>query len=121
MATNRPLQILLLLLALVPTAIVIVTTAYLLLAGETATFNWQSKIWPAVVLHTLSISAFWAHASANKRLAPGRLARGFCNSLSPLLARRLHRHRIDLTAACCFDQAGSVGAIGLVAPHIRAH
>jgi hypothetical protein len=73
MATNRPLQILLLLLALVPTAIVIVVAVYLLLAGETATFNWQSEIWPVGALQVLAIAAFWAHASTNKRLAPGEI------------------------------------------------
>ena len=41
--------------------------------------------------------------------------------LQPLLARRLHRHRGDLPAACGLDQSGRIGAVGLVATHVRAH
>ena len=73
MTANRPLQILLLVLALLPTTIVAVMGARLLLAGETSLLNWQSTIWPAVALQVVAIALFWAHASGNKQLASGEI------------------------------------------------
>ena len=73
MAHHRLLKALLLALAVLPCAIVAVMAAHIWLSGETETFNWQSKIWPVVVLQLGAIGAFWAHASTNKQLAPGEL------------------------------------------------
>ncbi len=71
MTANRPFQILLLVLALLPTAIAAAIAAYLLLAGETDAFNWQSTIWLVVALQAVSIVLFWVHASNNKQLEVG--------------------------------------------------
>jgi glycopeptide antibiotics resistance protein len=71
MASNQLSKILLLALAATPTAIVMLAAAYLLLAGETASFNWQTKIWPVVALEVIAIVAFSIHADRNKSLAPG--------------------------------------------------
>ena len=73
MSSNRPLQFLLFVLALLPCVIVAVIAARIWLAGETETLNWHSSIWPVVVLQLISIGAFWAHANSNKQLAPGEL------------------------------------------------
>ena len=73
MAINRLVQPLLLTIALLPCAIVVVLVLHVWLNGETDTLNWQSAIWPVVVLQLLALAAFWAHAASNARLAPGEL------------------------------------------------
>ena len=71
MASNRLSKILLLVLAVAPTVIVTLAAAYLLLAGETASFNWHTKVWPVVIIQIVAIVAFSFHADSNKSLAPG--------------------------------------------------
>lgn len=66
-------QMLLLVLALLPSVIVAVIAAQIWLSGDAASYDWQSKIWPVVILQVVAIAAFWTHAGANKRLAPGEL------------------------------------------------
>jgi hypothetical protein len=70
---SRLAQIILLVLALLPTAIVAVMVAHMWLSGNAATQDWQGKIWPVVILQVVSITAFWAHAGSNKSLVPGEL------------------------------------------------
>ena len=71
--SNRPLQILLLGLAVLPTGIIAGGAVYLMVHGEATTLNWQTKIWSIVGLQLVSIAAFWLHAGQNKYLAPGEL------------------------------------------------
>jgi hypothetical protein len=71
MATTRLSQILLLALAVTPTAAAVLCCIYILLVGETASFNWQSRIWPVVILQVMAIIVFGIHADSNRNLAPG--------------------------------------------------
>jgi hypothetical protein len=64
-------RIVLLVLALLPTGIVVLMAIRIWLSGDTA--SWQGKIWPVVALQVVSIAAFWVHASLNKKLASGEL------------------------------------------------
>ena len=73
MSFNRPLQFLLLTLALLPCAIVAILAFRIWLSGESAALNWHSAIWPVVALQLVSIAAFSVHAGSNKQLAPGEL------------------------------------------------
>jgi hypothetical protein len=73
MSSNRLLQFLLFTLALLPCAIVAVMAARIWLVGETEMLNWQSVIWPTVLLQLVSIGVFSAHASSNKHLAPAEI------------------------------------------------
>lgn len=66
-------QILLLALALLPSAIVVVMLAQIWLFGDATAYDWQGRIWPVVTFQVVSIAAFWVHACSNKRLAPGEL------------------------------------------------
>lgn len=70
---SQPGQMMLLVLALLPSAIVAVIAVHIWLSGDAASYDWQSKIWPVVILQAVSIAAFWLHACSNERLAPGEL------------------------------------------------
>jgi hypothetical protein len=71
MMSNRPFQILLLALALIPVGMVAVTSIYLLLYGETDSYNWKTEMYAPAIIQVASIVAFGLHADSNKRLAPG--------------------------------------------------
>ena len=74
MMSNRLFQILLLVLALIPAGMVAVMSIYLLLYGETDSFNWNTVILSPAIIQIGSIVAFGLHAESNKRLAPGEVS-----------------------------------------------
>lgn len=74
MSLSRPLQIALLVLAVLPCFVVAVIAMRIWLYGESPTLNWQSSIWPVVALQVAAIVAFSIHAARNKRLAESEVA-----------------------------------------------
>lgn len=66
-------QVVMLGLALLPTGIVALMALHIWLSGSDANLDWQSKIWPVVILQVISIVAFLTHAKFNKSLAPGEI------------------------------------------------
>ena len=69
---SRLKKILFLILAVLPTAIVAVMVVPIWLFGEEQ-HNWNSTVWPVVLLQIIAIGSYWMHAESNKRLAPGEL------------------------------------------------
>jgi hypothetical protein len=75
MSLNRPLQIPLLVLAVLPCFVVAVSSRCGYgCNGETPTLDWHSSIWPVVALQVAAIIAFSVHAASNNRLAGNEVA-----------------------------------------------
>lgn len=68
---SQAIKILLLVFAVLPTAVVAVMAIYIWRTNNSTNLRWDSKIWFVVIWQVLAIVVFIVHASRNQRLAEG--------------------------------------------------